>query len=95
VQTVLKSGSLSHLETSGPVQACNRIALPYTYHYAFVQAKELGSLHTEPQSVSLASRILTYVTPTFGERIGSIKILSQIKYVAMWLIDRRHIQGYS
>ena len=25
---VLKSGSLNLLETSGPVQACNRIALP-------------------------------------------------------------------
>jgi hypothetical protein len=25
---VLKSGNLNHLETSGPVQACNGIALP-------------------------------------------------------------------
>jgi len=31
----LKSGSLKLLETSGPVQACNGIALPYlTYTHA-------------------------------------------------------------
>jgi hypothetical protein len=29
VPIVLKSGSLNLLETSGPVQACNGIALPY------------------------------------------------------------------
>jgi len=29
VLTVLKSGSLKLLEHSGPVQACNGIALPY------------------------------------------------------------------
>jgi hypothetical protein len=29
VRTVLKSGSLNLLEPSGPVQACNGIALPY------------------------------------------------------------------
>jgi len=28
VPIVLKSGSLNFLEPSGPVQACNRIALP-------------------------------------------------------------------
>jgi hypothetical protein len=28
--TVLKSGSLNFLETNGPVQACNGIALPLT-----------------------------------------------------------------
>jgi len=28
---VLKSGSLNHLEPSGPVQACNGIALPLSY----------------------------------------------------------------
>ena len=30
VPIVLKSGSLSLLEPSGPVQACNGIALPFT-----------------------------------------------------------------
>jgi hypothetical protein len=30
VTTVWKSGSLSLLEPSGPVQACNGIALPFT-----------------------------------------------------------------
>ena len=30
VPTVLKSGSLNLLEPSGPVQACNGIALPFT-----------------------------------------------------------------
>jgi len=28
---VMKSGSLNLLETSGPVQACNGIALPFTF----------------------------------------------------------------
>jgi len=31
VLTVLKSGSLNLMEPSGPVQACNGIALPFTY----------------------------------------------------------------
>jgi len=29
---VLKSGHLNRLEPSGPVQACNGIALPYLYY---------------------------------------------------------------
>jgi hypothetical protein len=32
VLTVLKSGSLNLLEPSGPVQACNGIALPLPLH---------------------------------------------------------------
>jgi hypothetical protein len=32
----LKSGSLNLLEPSGPVQACNGIALPFYYLDAFV-----------------------------------------------------------
>jgi len=31
VSIVLKSGSLNLLEPSGPVQACNGIALPYLF----------------------------------------------------------------
>jgi hypothetical protein len=31
VPIVLKSGSLNLLEPSGPVQACNEIALPFKY----------------------------------------------------------------
>jgi len=30
VPIVLKSGSLNLLESSGPIQACNGIALPFT-----------------------------------------------------------------
>jgi hypothetical protein len=33
VPTVLKSGSLKLLEPSGSVQACNGIALPFTFTY--------------------------------------------------------------
>ena len=33
VPIVLKSGSLNLLEPSGPVQACNGIALPFTNFY--------------------------------------------------------------
>jgi len=33
VPIVLKSGILNLLEPSGPVQACNRIALPFTAMY--------------------------------------------------------------
>ena len=32
VPIVLKCGSLNLLETSGPVQACNGIALPFHYY---------------------------------------------------------------
>ena len=38
--TVLKSGSLNLLEPSGPVHACNGIALPFTYSY--MQGKNKG-----------------------------------------------------
>jgi hypothetical protein len=39
VLTVLKSVSLNLLESSGPVQACNWIALPFTYGYMQVKNK--------------------------------------------------------
>ena len=35
VPIVLKSGSLSLLESSGPVQACNGIALPFFFLFTF------------------------------------------------------------
>ena len=35
VPTVLKSGSLNLLEPSGPVQACNGIALPFNFFYPY------------------------------------------------------------
>jgi len=40
---VLKSGSLNLLELSGPVQACNGIALPLLYitHYLLIQDKHI------------------------------------------------------
>jgi hypothetical protein len=34
VSIFLKSGSLNLLEPSGPVKACNGIALPYVFDYA-------------------------------------------------------------
>jgi len=36
VPIVLKSGSLNLLEPSGPVQACNGIALPSTVHLCYL-----------------------------------------------------------
>ena len=36
VPIVLKSGSLNLLELSGPVQACNEIALPFTFPIPFL-----------------------------------------------------------
>jgi hypothetical protein len=36
VPIILKSGSLNLLEHSGPVQACNGIALPFTYIFNLV-----------------------------------------------------------
>jgi len=42
VPTVLKSGSLNLLEPSGPVQACNGIALPL--NELFVQVSFSGKL---------------------------------------------------
>ena len=36
VPIVLKSGSLNLLEPSGPVQACNGIALPFPFTYIFL-----------------------------------------------------------
>jgi hypothetical protein len=37
VPIVLKSGSLNLLEPSGPVQACNGIALPLPLQYIYIQ----------------------------------------------------------
>ena len=43
--TVLKSGSLNLLEPSGPVEACNGIALPlYTYMYFEYKSFPIGHI---------------------------------------------------
>jgi hypothetical protein len=44
----LKTGSLNLLEPSGPVQACNVIALPFTYGY--MQGKNMGMEDNRLQS---------------------------------------------
>jgi len=53
VPIVLKSGSLNLLEPSGPVQACNGIALPFTFtfiylsvSYDFLYSKRLIATYT-------------------------------------------------
>ena len=43
---VLKSGILNLLETSGPVQACNWIALPYIYIYIYIYIYTHTHTHT-------------------------------------------------
>jgi hypothetical protein len=40
VLIVLKSGSLNFLEPSGPVQACNGIALPFTWKQMNIGGKK-------------------------------------------------------
>jgi hypothetical protein len=42
VLTVLKSGSLNLLEPSGPVQACNRIAIALSIHMCFIEDVKLS-----------------------------------------------------
>jgi len=42
---VTKSGNLNFLEPSGPVQACNRTALPFFLHILEVMLKRLVKLH--------------------------------------------------
>jgi hypothetical protein len=41
VTTALKSGSLSLLEPSGPVQACNGIALLLALQHLFIEIREI------------------------------------------------------
>ena len=56
--TVLKYGSLVFLEPSGPVQACNGIALPFyfTYHFAtFVLGSTQFPPHFKVPSLHLTS----------------------------------------
>jgi hypothetical protein len=48
---VLKSGSLNHLEPSGPLQACNRIALPLPYSLS--KEKYLVFVSKETRNTSL------------------------------------------
>jgi len=43
VPIVLKSGSLNLLEPSGPVQACNGIALPFTFAFTCLIREPWGS----------------------------------------------------
>jgi len=48
VPIVLKSGSLNLLEPSGPVQACNGIALPLPYLFCILHAEvHVASMQTK------------------------------------------------
>jgi hypothetical protein len=61
----MKSGSLSLLEPSGPVQACNEIALPFNicnlYNYKYISSKHfafLNSAYTMKGKSGITSSIL-------------------------------------
>ena len=43
---VLKSGSLNILEPSGPVQACNGIALPLPFTHILIYIQQDATLHS-------------------------------------------------
>jgi hypothetical protein len=60
VQIVLKSGNLNHLEPSGPVKACNWIALPFTITHS--------ALNNLPQTIAT----LFFRTDISGQLIGPI-----------------------
>ena len=72
--TVLKSGSLNHLEPSGPVQACNGIALPFTiFLSSFTLCNTSSSL---TRSVQLSSPSFTSIA--FKNFTGICDLLSQV-----------------
>jgi len=57
VPTVLKSGSLNLLEPSGPVQACNGIALPFLSVFT-VSYTILGLISVfNPYSANVENRV--------------------------------------
>jgi hypothetical protein len=64
VPIVLKSGSLNHLEPSGPVKACNGIALPLTLPRYITVADA---------SIELASSIFRIITEK-GEKEKEITL---------------------
>ena len=71
---VLKSGSFSRLEPSGPVQACNGIALPFILVdlvlYIFLCIRPLFGimpLHCEPRLVSRASMAVGFDAGRTGQ----------------------------
>jgi len=62
VPNVLKSGNLSLLEPSGPVQACNGTALPVTLLHLFV------FMETQKNYIRLQDQNLTYLGHLYTSR---------------------------
>jgi len=58
VPTVLKSGSLSLLEHSGPVQACNGITLLFIYLYIYLFKYRL-EINQESESFEVSNPVKT------------------------------------
>ena len=65
--TVLKYGSLNLLEPSGPVQACNGIALPFTLSSIFYTQSNSNAL---PVSLLTSVRLITHNLVYNLQRIG-------------------------
>jgi len=78
VPTVLKSGSLNLLEPSGPVQACNGIALPlpFTIHKEDTDDDDDNNNNVLIRKTAHTPRqILTYHLIRFHIRVCSMKLL--------------------
>ena len=75
---VVNSGSLSPLELSGPVQACNKIALPLFFlsgHYLRQEECE------EPLSFFVAKKKKSPRTRTFGKHDGRQSMIVTVMFI--------------
>ena len=81
--TVLKSGSLSFLEPSGPVQACNGIALPFNKKEKVDKMSSDDSWHV--------ALIMCKLCPTKSE----IPVVSLLKVHVFWDVMCLHLQGHT
>jgi hypothetical protein len=59
----LKSGSFNLLEASGPVKACNGIALPLPYYALMTEAKATGAVLGRKNILCLTNQITKHYIP--------------------------------
>jgi hypothetical protein len=85
VSIVLKSGSLSLLKPSGPVQACNGIAL-----IAYYSVRCYVSDKTQPQCISILFSDIVDLSQVY--LLGVFKFIPQIyiKQKTLWSRQRKH-----
>ena len=94
VPIVLKSGSLNLLEPSGPVQACNGIALPiYIYIYkssSYLTDNTRHSLYKD-QSVNSVTEMANCSLP-WGSQVTSVHCVGRMQFLCQSKRYKSHVK---